>query len=456
MKVKKLPIFLEITKNSFFAIILILIIYTVGQIVTFWIFTDKYKIDLAKDRYQEVVNLSNSINIEFSEKGFQEYLEKLDNGENDEYIRIYSPNQIYYESPSEIWRYINFDYNNQKVRIKSKFLDFEIYKLITGPIKINNSEYTLQIIVENEIFTEFLEDSLPILGLSIILGLVLSIIGSMYVSKKFIIRIRKLTKTMNEIKENGLNKRAEISELNDEIDKLNTVFNSMMDEIEYVVDEQTRFVADASHELKTPLTALNGHLSMLKRWGKNDKKRLEKSLDICIDEVQRLTKIVNDMLTLSRAEKVNIDLDKLNEVQPKIIVDELIEQYKILNPNVNYITNIDEHVKIKIDPNDLKQLLIIFIDNSIKYNNKNNIEIKINFKKISNKIQLEVIDNGIGIPDEEINNVMKRFYKVDKSRLHNNSFGIGLSIANRIVKNYNGEIFISSKLDEYTKITVYF
>ena len=194
---------------------------------------------------------------------------------------------------------------------------------------------------------------------------------------------------------------------------------------------------------------------MLKRWGKNDKERLEKSLDTCISEVERLTKIVNDMLTLSREEKVEIDLENINEIEPKIIIDEVIEQYKILNPDVNYITNIDD-IKVKIDPNDLKQLLIIFIDNSIKYNNKNNIEIRINFKKISNKMQLEVIDNGIGIPSEEINNVMKRFYKVDKSRKHNSSFGIGLSIASRIVKNYNGEIFISSELDKYTKVTVVF
>ena len=145
-----------------------------------------------------------------------------------------------------------------------------------------------------------------------------------------------------------------------------------------------------------------------------------------------------------------------NKILHKIIIDEVIEQYKILNPDVNYITNIDENIKVKIDPNDLKQLLIIFIDNSIKYNDKNNIEIKINFKKVSNKMQLEVIDNGMGIPKEEINNVMKRFYKVDKSRLHNSSFGIGLSIANRIVKIYNGEIFISSELGKYTKVTVNF
>lgn len=456
MKIKKLPIFLEITKNSFFIILFILIIYTISQLIAFSIFTNEHEINLINDRYQEVINLSKNINIEFSEKGFNEYLQRLDQGETDEYIRIYSQNKIYYESPSEIWNYVKFDYSYDNTQVKSRFLDSEVYKLITGPIEINNTKYTLQILIEDDLFGEFIEDALPILGVFIILGLILSGIGAMYVSKEFVGRIKELIKTMNEIKETGLKKRAEISESNDEIDKLNKVFNSMMDEIEYLFDEQSRFVEDASHELKTPLTALNGHLSMLKRWGKNDKERLEKSLDICISEVERLSKIVNDMLTLSRAEKFDIDIEKIKEIEPNIIINEVIEQYKILNPNVNYITNIDENIEIKIEPNDLKQLLIIFIDNSIKYNNKNDIEIKINVKKISNKMQLEVIDNGMGIPNEEINNVMKRFYKVDKSRVHNSSFGIGLSIANRIVKNYNGEIFISSELGKYTRISICF
>ena len=456
MKTKKIPIFLEVTRNSFFIIILILIIYTVSQLVTFWMFTDEYERDLLQDRYEEVVNLSKNINVEFSKKGFYEYLQELSEGENDEYIRIYSSDRIYYESPSEIWSGISLDNAGKDTEIKIKIFDFEIYNLITGPLEIGDSKYTIQIIREDDIFDEFITNSLPILVLTSILGLVLSGVGATYVSKNFINRLRKLITTMNEIKEKGIDKRAEISELNDEIDKVNIVFNSMMDELEEAFHEQSRFVADASHELKTPLTALNGHLSMLKRWGKNDEESLEKSLDICLSEVERLTKIVNDMLTLSRLEKVDIDLEKLNGIEPKIIIDEVIEQYKILNPDVNYITNIDENIKVKIDPNDLKQLLIIFIDNSIKYNDKNNIEIKINFKKVSNKMQLEVIDNGMGIPKEEINNVMKRFYKVDKSRLHNSSFGIGLSIANRIVKIYNGEIFISSELGKYTKVTVNF
>ena len=456
MRTKKLPVFLEIMKSSFFIISLILIIYTIGQLITFWIFTDEYEKDLLEAKYKEISSLSKDINIEISENGFYEYLQQLTKVDDDEYIRIYSTDKIYYESPSEIWEEIKFDYVNQDIIMGSKIFDFEIYMVITGPIEIGNSQYTIQIIRENEMFQEFTENSLPILIFTLILGLALSGIGAMYVSKNFIKRLRRLTTTMNEIKEKGIDKRAEISELNDEIDKVNIVFNSMMDELEEAFHEQSRFVADASHELKTPLTALNGHLSMLKRWGKNDKERLEKSLDTCISEVERLTKIVNDMLTLSRAEKVEIDLGNINEIEPKIIIDEVIEQYKILNPDVNYITNIDENIKVKIDPNDLKQLLIIFIDNSIKYNDKNNIEIKINFKKVSNKMQLEVIDNGMGIPKEEINNVMKRFYKVDKSRLHNSSFGIGLSIANRIANNYNAKIQIDSELDKYTKISVYF
>ena len=454
MKAKKLPIFLEIMKNSFFIISLILVIYTIGQLITFWMFTDEYEIDLLKDRYKEITSLSKDINVEISESGFYEYLQQLTNSD-DEGIRIYSLDKLYYESKTEIWDGIKFNYVNQEIIMNRKFFDFEIYMVITGPINIGDSKYIIQIAKENDMFKEFIESSLPILIFTLILGLVLSGIGAMYVSKNFIKRLRNLITTMNEIKEKGINKRAEISELNDEVDKVNIVFNSMMDELEDAFHEQSRFVSDASHELKTPLTALHGHLSMLKRWGKNDKQRLEKSLDICLNEVERLKKLVNDMLLLSKAEKTEVNLSELDEINPRIVVDEVVEHYKILNPNVKYIINIEENIKVRIEPNDLKQLLIIFIDNSIKYNNKDNIEIQIILKSELEKVKLEVIDNGIGIPKNEINNVIKRFYKVDKSRVNNNSFGIGLSIANRIVNSYNTKIYIESELDKYTIIRVY-
>lgn len=456
MKKRKLPIFMEIIKNSFLVIIFILAIYTISQLITFWAFTGEYEKDLLKNRYIETINLSNNINREITEDGFKEYLKNINKGEIDEDIRIYSNNEIYYESNSDIWEEINYNYMINDTRIETKVLDFDIYMIISGNINIHDKQYIIQIIRENDMFKDFTENSVPIFVITLIVGLILSAIGSIYVSKSFINRLRNLTKTMNEIKKKGINKRAEISELNDEVDKVNVVFNSMMDELEEAFDEQSRFVADASHELKTPLTALHGHLSMLKRWGKNDKERLEKSLDICLNEVERLKKIVNDMLLLSKAEKTEVDFNSLEEIDPKVIIDEVIEQYRVLNPRVKYIVDIEEKIKIKILPNDLKQLLIIFIDNSIKYNNKENIEIQIILKKVDNRLKLEVKDNGIGIPNNEIKNVMKRFYKVDKSRVNNNSFGIGLSIANRIINNYNAEIEIKSELDKYTIIIVYF
>ena len=103
----------------------------------------------------------------------------------------------------------------------------------------------------------------------------------------------------------------------------------------------------------------------------------------------------------------------------------------------------------------IRQILLNIISNAIKYTGENG---KVSIKQYikSEKVFIEVKDNGIGIPKNEIDNVKKRFYKVDKSRVNNNSFGIGLSIANRIVSNYNSKIYIESELDKYTIISVYF
>ena len=458
MKKRKLPIFLELTRGSLLIIISILAIYTIIQLVTFWSFSSEYENEYLIDKYNEIVSLSKNINIEISETGFNEYLKALIEGENDEHVRIYSENKLYYEDKTEVWNKIEYtkETNIVEVEVKVRFINFDTYRILSGPLNINGNKYNLQIIQESDLFDDFIESYFPILVFILVLGIILSVVGAMYVSRNFIKRLKGLTATMNEIKEEGVNKRAEISELNDEIDEVKVVFNSMMDELEEAFHEQSRFVSDASHELKTPLTALHGHLSMLKRWGKNDKERLEKSLDICLNEVERLKKIVNDMLLLSKAEKTEINLSELEEINPKIIVQEVIEQYKVLNSNVKYTINIEENMKIKIDPNDLKQLLIIFIDNSIKYNDKENIEIQISLRKTKDNFKLEVKDNGMGIPKDEIRKVMKRFYKVDKSRINNNSFGIGLSIANRIANNYNAKIHIESELDKYTIIRVYF
>jgi len=340
MKKRKLPIFLELTRGSLLIIVSILAIYTIIQIVTFGSFSHEYEREYLIDKYNEITSLSQNINIEISETGFNEYLKAIIGGGNDEHIRIYSGDKVYYEDKSEVLDKIKYSHEANGLEVEVKIINFDTYRILSGPLNIYGNKYNLQIIQESDIFDEFIESYFPTLVFILILGIILSLIGAMYVSRNFIKRLTSLTATMNEIKEKGINKRAEISELNDEVDKVKVVFNSMMDEVQEAFDEQGRFVSDASHELKTPLTALHGHLGMLKRWGKNDKERLEKSLDICLNEVERLKKIVNDMLVLSKSEKTKVDLSKLVEINPSVVIDEVIEQYRVLNPNVKYIINI--------------------------------------------------------------------------------------------------------------------
>ena len=110
MKVKKLPIFLEITRKSFFVIVLILVIYAITQLIIFGTFTNDYERDLLTNTYQSLSNLSENVNNDISQKRFYEYLEELTADDSDEYIRIYSNDEIYFETKSDVWQYIKPDF----------------------------------------------------------------------------------------------------------------------------------------------------------------------------------------------------------------------------------------------------------------------------------------------------------------------------------------------------------
>ncbi|SDP75160.1 sensor histidine kinase [Clostridium gasigenes] len=445
---KRLPIFLELTIGSLAIIVAILVIYTGIQIVSINFFSIDYQKEQVRNRYEEIKYLLSNINIEGKE--IDEFI-----GNEDEFIRIYKDGYVEYATDSNIWDKIQLSDESVNLRTKVKYIRFEKYIVLDEVISIKGEEHKIQIVKGENIFHEFIESYFETFIFALFIGLVLSVIGAIYLSKRFILRLKVLSNTMTEIKKNGITQRVEISESNDEFDKVNIVFNSMMDDLQESFDNQSRFVSDASHELRTPLTALLGHLKMIKRWGKNDKERLEKSLDICIDETERLSKIVSDLLIISRNEKEVINLDEIEPINVEPVILYIVENYKILNNNIKFEIIIDSNLKVKIMKDHLKQILIIFIDNAIKYNNKENIEINIKLTEVNNKIIISVKDNGMGIPKEEIPYVLNRLYKVDKSRCNTNkSFGLGLSIADRIVNNYKGKIIILSELGEFTEIIV--
>ena len=121
---------------------------------------------------------------------------------------------------------------------------------------------------------------------------------------------------------------------------------------------------------------------------------------------------------------------------------------------MKFTYNIEDNLKLTMMKEHLKQLFIIFIDNAIKYCDKEEKKIHINIFKDNNNINISVKDNGIGIPKEDIPKITDKFYRVDKSRKYNNSFGIGLSIAMQIIKLYKGTFHIDSTVGDGTKVSV--
>lgn len=445
-KRKRLPIFLEFSIISSIIIVSIICVYSVVQLISMNMRTIEYEEEQIEKRYEELSYILS--NIELKDNTLNDIIK-----DDDEIIRIYQDNYIKYKSKNDIWDKIPLS-TNEELKVNFRYIDWDLYVVLDGKIEIDNKDYRIQIVHGDTIFDEIMENYFQTLLISLFIGIILSIIGAIYLSKRFVGRLKNLSNTINEVKENGIKYRVEISNTNDEFDKVNILFNDMLDEVEEAFNEQSRFVSDASHELRTPLTALQGHLRMIKRWGKNDKERLEKSLDICISETERLIKIVGDLLTLSRCDNEIINLSEIEKIQAKQIILQIIEHYKILNNTTKFKLIMDENLMLKIKQDHLKQILIIFIDNAIKYNDKDECVIDINIFEKNENILFNIRDNGKGIPKDEIPYILNRFYKVDKSRKNNNSFGLGLSIADKIISLYGGRIKIYSEEGIYTEIVL--
>ena len=431
--------------STFLAIISVIIFTITAQLVVVRVWTLKYEKDDIESKYDEVSILINSN----SHMSYEELFEALELD-----AIIYNENkEIIFNSIKEIPKYLEFNNIN---RIKSKvFLKLKYDNVVlNAPINIKGEKNNIYIFKKTDMFKDYLKANVHIMACVVILVIIISILAGMYISKKFVHKLKKLRDTMEKIKEKDISNRVEIYDRKDEFDKVNMVFNSMMDKVEESFNIQKQFVNDASHELRTPLTIINGHLKMLDRWGKNDKETLDKSIKVSLNEVERLTKLVNDLLQLSKVENELVINDNLKEVNIYNVVSEVIYDFEMINKNVKFTYNIEDNLKLTMMKEHLKQLFIIFIDNAIKYCDKEEKKIHINIFKDNNNINISVKDNGIGIPKEDIPKITDKFYRVDKSRKYNNSFGIGLSIAMQIIKLYKGTFHIDSTVGDGTKVSV--
>lgn len=217
---------------------------------------------------------------------------------------------------------------------------------------------------------------------------------------------------------------------------------------------RSQFVANVSHELKTPLTSIKGFAETLKIV--EDKETKERFLDIINGEADRLTTLINDILTLSDLEQVremhNEDVDVNNIIESVYIMLKPLAE----NKNICITKELVGNPVIEGDANKLKQMLINLVENAIKYS-ENNGNVKIITNIINNKVIIKVQDDGIGISREHIPRLFERFYRVDKARSRaKGGTGLGLAIVKHIVINLGGTIEVESKVNEGTTFTTEF
>lgn len=323
-----------------------------------------------------------------------------------------------------------------------------IFFLMSGTILISFKYY-----IDNGINGDYLSILGTILIVCNITGLVIIAVIGARASKKFLSPVETMTKTVKEISINALHKRLDVKGSKNELKDLAKTFNEMLDRIEISVEQQNQFVSDASHELRTPISVIQGYANLLDRWGKDDKEVLQESISSIKSEAENMKELVEKLLFLARSDKHTQKIEKQSFIMDELI-EEILRETKLIDISHHIESDYNEKFTLFADRKLVKEALRIFIDNSIKYTPEEGT-IKIDSYVKSNTAVVTIGDTGIGISENDLPNIFNRFYRADKSRTKSSGgTGLGLSIAKWIIENHNGKIDVWSKIDIGTVIRI--
>ncbi|WP_432661840.1 ATP-binding protein [Wukongibacter baidiensis] len=322
--------------------------------------------------------------------------------------------------------------------------------------EINLTEGTLYLQLSKDLTTEntLLYTLFIILLIVNIIGLIIIVAIGFRISKRMLSPIKDMTERVNAITVENLDTRLDVGGAYDELRDLAVTFNEMFDKIQSSYEKQNQFVSDASHELRTPISVIQGYINLLDRWGKGDKEVLDESIVAIKGESEAMKDLIEKLLFLARSDKNLLNLQRedfyINE-----LIDEIIYETKLIDSSHTIIGETNENITFNADRKLLKQALRIFIDNSVKFTPKGGT-IKVLSTLQKRQLLLVVEDTGMGIPKEDIDHVFNRFYRSDKSRTkETGGHGLGLSIAKLIIDEHGGHLKVESTVDVGTKIKVF-
>jgi heavy metal sensor kinase len=297
---------------------------------------------------------------------------------------------------------------------------------------------------------EPLRDELRFLAVVLTLGIPLTVllaaVGGFALARRALVAVDRMAGQAKLITAERLSERLPVENPDDELGRLASVFNAMFARLERSFEELRRFTADASHELRTPLAALRS----VGEVGLSEPRNGEAYREIIgsmLEEADRLTRLVESLLTLSRADGDRLYLRR-EQTNLKSLVSQVIHQLEILAEEKKQTLCLDapeETVTVHVDPMVLRQALTNLVDNAIKYSPAGS-SIRVAVVEQKNHILLEVHDQGPGVAPNHIHRIFDRFYRVDKARSREmGGVGLGLAIARWAVESHGGSISVESE-----------
>lgn len=248
---------------------------------------------------------------------------------------------------------------------------------------------------------------------------------------------------------------AKVSTGDKDLQSLEMAINNLLEKMRENYRQQSRFVSDASHELRTPIAVIQGYVNMLDRWGKEDENILNESIEALQHESQHMKKLVEQLLFLARGDSGRNTL-KIEEFILTDLVREVSEESQMIDEKHQYRFVGEEGLMMRGDTAMLKQSIRIFTDNAAKYSEEGS-GICLSVSQTDKEICYSVQDEGIGMSESEVVHIFERFYRSDVARSSKmGGTGLGLSIAKWIVDAHNGTIEILSRPNLGTRFTIKF
>lgn len=326
------------------------------------------------------------------------------------------------------------------------YMDEKMYVMMEGLKDAKGQSMGATLIsVSTDILDSSLSNVYQIIWLSAVFAVIASCVVIYYFSQRMIVNpLSQMSGVARKIAQGDVDKRVEIHS-DDEMEEFANAFNVMADSLQKVEQNRKEFISNVSHELRSPMTSIKGFIGGILD-GVIPEEKHKYYLNIAYEEIQRLARLINDLLDLSAVESGTYKLNKVSvDINEIVRICILRNENRIKNKNLDVQVFFEgNELWVLTDEDKTIQVVTNLLDNAIKYGKDDGL-INISCRKKGRKAHISIFNEGPTIDEEDIKHVWERFYKGDKSRTQKVSTGLGLSIVKKIISLHDEEIWVCNK-----------